>query len=325
MNVRVIPRLDIKGPNLVKGVHLEGLRVLGKPEDFAHYYYETGADELLYMDAVASLYGRNSLVDIIKRTAKEIFIPLTVGGGLRSVDDIRTVLRAGADKVSINTAAIHRPELIREASRTFGSSTIVVSIEAIKRTDDTYECYTDYGRETSGIDAFEWAVQAARLGAGEMLVTSIDHEGTGKGFDLELTRRIAESVSIPVIACGGAGKVGHIYDVITQGKADAVSVASILHYNYVKHCQYDDTDFSKEGNIEFLRRGGTSFSKIQDAGLPEMKEYLIEHGIACRYQADGPRGIDRWTREMKDGRDGTNQGCDRRLRSGQPFQCQACM
>src|SRR6185503_14449232 len=143
MNVRIIPRLDIKGPNLVKGIHLEGLRVLGKPEHFARYYYENGADELIYMDAVASLYGRNSLVDIIERTSREIFIPLTVGGGLRSVDDIRTVLRAGADKVSLNTAAIRRPELIREAARAFGSSTIVVSIEAIRRPDGSYEAYTD--------------------------------------------------------------------------------------------------------------------------------------------------------------------------------------
>ena len=143
----MIPRLDIKGPNLVKGVHFEGLRVLGKPEQFARHYYETGADELLYVDVVASLYGRNSLLEIVERTAKEIFIPLTVGGGLRSVHDIRSVLRAGADKVSINTAAIHRPELIREAVTAFGSSTLVVSIEAIKNQDGRYECYTDYGRK----------------------------------------------------------------------------------------------------------------------------------------------------------------------------------
>jgi cyclase len=173
---------------------LEGLRVLGKPEQFARHYYETGADELLYIDVVASLYGRNSLLAIIERTATEIFIPLTVGGGLRTVDDIRSVLRAGADKVSINTAAIKRPELIREAATAFGSSTVVVSIEAIKKSDGTYECYTDYGRERTGVDAFEGANRAAELGADELFVTSIDREGTGKGFDLELTRRISESV-----------------------------------------------------------------------------------------------------------------------------------
>lgn len=286
MNVRIIPRLDIKGPNLVKGIHLEGLRVLGRPEDFARYYYETGADELIYQDAVASLYGRNSLLDIVEKTSKEIFIPLTVGGGLRSVDDIRTVLRAGADKVSINTAAIKRPELIREASRAFGSSTIVVSIEAIRKPDGTYECYTDYGRERSAVDAFDWAMRAVELGAGELLVTSIVREGTGEGFDLELTRRIAENVPIPVIASGGAGKTSHVYDVIAQARADAVSVASILHYNFIRQREYQEDDFSTEGNVEFLqgRRGVRGFSKIHDATLTEIKEYLRRHGVECRYQ-----------------------------------------
>ena len=283
MNIRIIPRLDIKGPNLVKGIHLEGLRVLGKPERFARYYYENGADEMIYMDAVASLYGRNSLLEIVERTSKEIFIPLTVGGGLRSVDDIRTVLRAGADKVSINTAAVRRPELIREASRAFGSSTIVVSIEAIKKPDGTYEAYVDYGRQSTGVDALEWAVRATELGAGELIVTSIDREGTGQGFDLELTRKIAESVPIPVIASGGAGKVSDIYDVVTKGKADAVSLASILHYHSIRHSKYEDQDFSSEGNVEFLRLG-REFSKIQDATLLEIKEHLTKQGIECRYQ-----------------------------------------
>ena len=204
MSVRIIPRLDIKGPNLVKGIHLEGLRVLGKPEQFARYYYEQGADELLYMDVVASLYQRNSLLEIVARTAREIFIPMTVGGGLRNLEDIREVLRAGADKVSLNTAVIGRPELIREAAHQFGSSTIVVSIEAIKNRDGSYEAYTDNGRESTGVDALEWALRAVELGAGELLVTSIDREGMGNGFDLELTRTIAESVPVPVIACGGA-------------------------------------------------------------------------------------------------------------------------
>ncbi len=166
MTIRIIPRLDIKGPNLVKGIHFEGLRVLGKPEYFARYYYENGADELLYMDAVASLYGRNSLLDIVEKTAREIFIPLTVGGGLRSVEDIRAVLRAGADKVSLNTAAIARPELIREASRAFGSSTIVVSIEAIRMPNGQYEAYVNYGRDRTNINVFDWAKQAVELGAG---------------------------------------------------------------------------------------------------------------------------------------------------------------
>lgn len=284
MNIRLIPRLDIKGPNLVKGVHMEGLRVLGKPESFARFYCEQGADELIYMDAVASLYGRNSLLEIVERTSKEIFIPLCVGGGLRSVDDIRTVLRAGADKVSINTAAVRRPELIREASRAFGSSTIVVAIEAIRRSDGRYEAYVDYGREKTGVDAFDWALQAVDLGAGELVVTSIDREGTGKGFDVELTRRISESVPIPVIAHGGAGSATDICDVIVNGRADAVNIASILHYNFIKHGDQIRHDFSTEGNIEFLKRGAI-FSKIQDVTLREIKAELSRLGVECRAES----------------------------------------
>jgi imidazole glycerol-phosphate synthase subunit HisF len=280
LHVRVIPRLDIKGPNLVKGVHLEGLRVLGKPECFARYYYEQGADELIYMDVVASLYGRNSLLHIIERTAKEIFIPLTVGGGLRTIDDIRTALRAGADKVSLNTAALHSPELIKEASLRFGSSTIVISIEAKKQANGAYEAYTDNGREKTGVNVFEWAVRAAELGAGEIFLTSVDCEGTGKGFDLELTRRVAQSVPIPVIACGGAGKISDVYEVVSQGQADAVSLASMLHYNYIRQ-NYTDDDYTSEGNIEFLR-SGRGFSKVEGATLPEIKHYLQQHNILCR-------------------------------------------
>lgn len=284
MQVRIIPRLDIKGPNLVKGVHFEGLRVLGKPERFARYYSEQGADELIYMDAVASLYGRNSLADIVERTSREIFIPLCVGGGLRNVDDIRAILRAGADKVSINTAAVARPELIRDASRAFGSSTIVISIEAIRRPDGSYEAYTDYGRQRSGKDAVAWAEQAVGLGAGELVVTSIDREGTGDGYDLELTRRIAELVPVPVIAGGGAGNADHLCEVVREGRADAVSLASILHYNRVRHGGDEEADFASEGNTEFLKRGG-SFGRIQDVSLRDLKRALHEAGIECRYEA----------------------------------------
>ena len=283
MSLRIIPRLDIKGPNLVKGIHLEGLRVLGKPERFARYYYQHGADELIYMDVVASLYQRNSLLDIVSRTAREIFIPLTVGGGLRTIDDIRNILRAGADKVSLNTAAIHRPELITEAAHQFGSSTIVVSIEAIKKPDGSYEAYTDNGRESTGTDVFKWAVQAAELGAGELLVTSVECEGTGQGFDLELTRRISESVSIPVIACGGGGNISHVTEVADTGRADAVCLASMLHYEFLEHHDPAD-DFSEEGNIEYLknRRGYQGYSKVQQASLSDIKEYLLLNGISCR-------------------------------------------
>lgn len=279
-NIRIIPRLDIKGPNLVKGIHLEGLRVLGKPEQFARYYYEQGADELLYVDVVASLYERNSLLPIIERTAKEIFIPLTVAGGLRTIEDIRTVLRAGADKVALNTAAIRHPAIIKEASTKFGSSTIVVSIETIKQSDGRYLCYTDNGREYTGVDALEWAVKVFELGAGEILLTSIDQEGTGGGYDLELTRKVAQSVPIPVVACGGAGKLEHIKDVIQEGRADAVSLASLLHYDFVERHPLEG-DFEEEGNLEY-RKSGRKFLKVEPTSLENIKSYLTEYGVPCR-------------------------------------------
>jgi imidazole glycerol-phosphate synthase subunit HisF len=279
--VRIIPRLDIKGPNLVKGIHLEGLRVLGKPEDFAQHYYETGADELIYMDVVASLYGRNSLIEIIKKTAKEIFIPLTVGGGLRTIDDIKTVLRAGADKVSLNTAAVNNPQIIRDASKIFGSSTIVVSIEAIRQTDGSYKAFTNNGREHTGLDVYEWAVQVAELGAGEIMLTSVDREGTGMGYDLELVKKVTELVPIPVIACGGAGRMEHIKEAIVNGKADAVSLASILHYDFVQHKTIDEGAYFVEGNLEYIMSGRT-FSKIKPASLQQVKSFLLEHRMPCR-------------------------------------------
>ena len=288
MNIRVIPRLDIKGPNLVKGIHLEGLRVLGKPEDFARFYYQNGADELIYQDAVASLYGRNSLLEIVEKTASEIFIPLTVGGGLRSVEDIRAVLRAGADKVAINTAAVERPELIREAALAFGSSTIVVSIEAIRKPDGSYEAYVDYGRESTGADAYEWALRAVELGAGELLVTSINQDGTGSGYDVELTRKIAEAVPTPVIALGGAGQLEHIYDVISEGRADAVSLASMLHYEFIHQYRYAESDYQAEGNIEYLqgKRGQLGRKNIEATTISKIKECLIEQGVKCRPQKE---------------------------------------
>lgn len=281
MNIRVIPRLDIKGPNLVKGIHLEGLRVLGKPEQYARHYYENGADELIYMDVVASLYNRNSLHDIISRTAKEIFIPLTVGGGLRSIEDIRDVLRAGADKVSLNTAAINNPEIIRKAAEIFGSSTIVIAIEAIKQPDGTYQAFTDNGREYTGKDVFVWAKQVEELGAGEILLTSVDKEGTGLGYDLELTQKVAKAVSIPVVASGGAGQLSHVSSIISDGFADAVTIASMLHYDVVKN-HTRELEQLEEGNIEYLK-SGRSFSKFQTSNLQEIKAHLLDSGLECRH------------------------------------------
>ncbi|RAU23562.1 imidazole glycerol phosphate synthase subunit HisF [Paramagnetospirillum kuznetsovii] len=230
-HLRLIARLDIKAPNLIKGIHLEGVRVVGNPQTFAQRYYDQGVDELLYVDAVASLYGRNSLTDLVRHTAENVFIPITVGGGLRSVDDVRAMLRAGADKVAINTAAVARPDLIREVAETFGSQCMVVSIQAKRQTDGRWEALTDGGREHSKLDAIHWARQAQDLGAGEILLTSVDQEGTQKGFDLALTRAVAEAVTIPVIASGGMGKLDHLDAVVGEGKADAVAMAHVLHYD----------------------------------------------------------------------------------------------
>ena len=280
--IRIIPRLDIKGPNLVKGIHLEGLRVLGKPEDFARYYYENGADELFFQDTVASLYDRNSLHDIITKTAKEIFIPLTVGGGLRTIDDIRNVLRAGADKVAINTAAIKNPHFIREASLKFGSSTIVVAIEAIKNTDGKYLAFSDNGREYSGLEVVAWAQKAEELGAGEIVITSVDKEGTGEGYDLELIKSVSEAVSIPVIAHGGASSPKNIVQAILFGNADAVTIASILHYSVMQTFGSISSDYKAEGNISFLNSGKTP-KKITPSSLQEIRSALINAQIPTRF------------------------------------------
>jgi imidazole glycerol-phosphate synthase subunit HisF len=285
--IRIIPRLDIKGPNVVKGVHLEGLRVLGRPELFAARYYEEGADELLYMDTVASLYGRNSLAEIVERTAGQIFVPLTVGGGLRSVEDVRSILRAGADKVAINTAAVANPRLISEVADAFGSQCMVLSVEARRLPTGAYECMTDNGRENSGREVAAWVEEAVRLGAGEILLTSVDREGTGKGYDLELTRLIADAADVPVIACGGAGSVEDVQRAIVEGHADAVCMASILHYGALQSMQH--ADYGGEGNVDFLKRKIPVAARsehgrrgIEPVSLVELKRRLRELGSACR-------------------------------------------
>ncbi len=232
MNVRIIARLDIKGPNLIKGINLEGLRVVGNPQEFARKYYADGVDELIYLDAVASLYNRNNLRDIVRYTTREVFIPLTVGGGIRSVEDAREILRSGADKIAINTAAVKNPGLIREISLRFGSQCMVLSIQA-KKKGDSWEVYTDSGREHTGLDVVEWAVQAQQLGAGEVFLTSVDRDGTGRGFDLDLIKAVNSKVSIPVIASGGLGSCEHFVEVVKKANAGAVAVAKSLHYNQI--------------------------------------------------------------------------------------------
>lgn len=229
--IRLIARLDVKAPNLIKGVNLEGLRVVGDPHAYARKYYEAGIDEIIYMDIVASLYGRNNLTDVIKRTINDVFVPITVGGGIRSVDDAREILRSGADKVAVNTAATKRPEIITEIARRFGTQCMVLSIEAKRKEPGRWEAYTDNGRETTGLDVVDWARRGAELGAGEILLTSVDQEGTRAGFDLELVAAVSGAVNIPVIASGGMGTLDHMVAVVKDAKASAFAMADILHYN----------------------------------------------------------------------------------------------
>ena len=278
--IRIIPRLDIKGPNVVKGIHLEGLRVIGQPAEIARYYYMAGADELFFMDTVASLYERNSLGEIISKTASEIFIPLTVGGGLRTLEDMAQALRAGADKVCLNTAAIKNPDLIKEASQALGSSTIVIAIEAIKESDGRYLAYTDNGREYTGVDVIDWAKRVEELGAGEIVITSVDREGTGKGFDIELIKSVSENSSIPGIAHGGAGKASDIVSAISEGSADAVAAASILHYDYILHNTSKAAN-KEEGNTEFIR-SGRAFHNLETADIGKIKAEMERNGVLVR-------------------------------------------
>lgn len=244
-NIRIIPRLDIKGQNLIKGVHLEGLKVIGSPQEYATKYYEQGADELIYVDSVASLYGRNHLSEIIQRACENIFIPLTVGGGIRSVTDVRNVLRIGADKVAINTAAVNKPELISQIANEFGSQCLVLYIEAKKISFNSWEVFTDNGRESSGKDVVNWIKQAIKLGIGEILLTSIDKEGTKKGFDYDLIKAVTSFSTVPVIANGGMGNLKDGVEAIKNFGADAISMSSILHYEINKLSQIRESLLSE--------------------------------------------------------------------------------
>ena len=228
---RVIARIDVKNEHAIKGIHLEGLRKVGDPNDLAKKYYDSGIDEIVFMDAVAAYYDRNNLSHIIEKACQDVFVPITVGGGIRTISDIQKALNAGADKVAINTRAVQDPSFIEEASKIFGSQCIVASIEAKKISEGRWEAYVENGREPTGLDAIEWSMRLMKLGAGEIMLTSIDAEGTKKGFDLELNNAVAAAVTIPVIASGGAGKATHIEKLLMSSSVDAVAVASILHYN----------------------------------------------------------------------------------------------
>lgn len=228
---RIIPCLDVHNGRVVKGVNFVNLRDAGDPVEIAAAYDRAGADEVVFLDITASSDARNTVVDMVRRVAEKVFIPFTVGGGIRTVEDFKVLLREGADKISINSSAINNPSLISEAADKFGSQCVVVAIDARRREDGSgWNIYKNGGRIDVGIDAVEWAMQAERLGAGEILLTSMDCDGTKAGYDLELTRAIAEHVSIPVIASGGAGTKEHFYDALTAGKADAALAASLFHY-----------------------------------------------------------------------------------------------
>ncbi|GAA0612207.1 MULTISPECIES: imidazole glycerol phosphate synthase subunit HisF [Thalassospira] len=248
---RLIARLDVKAPNLIKSINLEGLRKLGNPASFAEEYYKQGVDEIIYMDVVASLYQRNGLGDIVRSTTENVFIPITVGGGIRSADDVGEMLRCGADKVAINTAAVRRPDLISELANIYGSQCIVLSVEAKKVGPRTWEAYTDNGREKTGLDVVEWAKKATALGAGEVLITSVDREGTRKGFDIELIQAVSSTVDVPVIASGGMGDTNDMIAAFELGKAEAVAMADVLHY--------------KRMSVEDVR------AKALEAGIPVRK------------------------------------------------------
>ncbi len=247
---RIIPCLDVKGGRVVKGVSFVDLIDAGDPVESARAYEKQGADELIFLDITASHEERKTIIDVVEQTAAEVFMPLTVGGGIRTISDIRELLHAGSDKVSMNTSAIENPDLVQESAKRFGTQCIVVAIDAKRRTDGTpgWEVYTHGGRKPRGLDAVEWAVEAARLGAGEILLTSMDSDGTRDGYDLELTAAVASAVSIPIIASGGAGTLEHIYEAFSRGKADAALAASIFHFG----------EFTISETKEYLKKRGVA-------------------------------------------------------------------
>ncbi len=228
--VRVIARLDVKGAYVIKGIHLEGLRKIGDPVLLAKKYYEEGADEILFMDAVASLYERNNLFHIIEKACEQVFVPITIGGGIRTLADIHQALQSGADKIALNTAAVKNPALIIDAARTYGSQCIIGSIEA-KQKGKSWEAYIDTGREETGLDVVDWARKLQDLGCGEIMITSVDQDGTKKGFDVDLIHAVNDAISLPLIACSGAGKLNHFSTLAKSTSVGAIAAASIFHYN----------------------------------------------------------------------------------------------
>ncbi len=247
LSKRIIPCLDVKDGRVVKGVNFVNLRDAGDPVEIARKYSDEGADEICFLDITASHEERKTMIDVVERTAAEVFVPLTVGGGVRTIEDVRQLLLAGADKVSINTAAVNDPDFVKRASERFGSQCIVVAIDARRVSEGKWEVYTHGGRNPTGIDALEWAKKMEEYGAGEILLTSMDKDGTKSGYDIPLTRAVSRNVSIPVIASGGAGSLGHLSEGVSDGEADAVLVASIFHYG--EHTIRDAKEFMSSKGI----------------------------------------------------------------------------
>ena len=277
MTIRFIPRLDVKGSSLVKGINLEGLRVLGEPSIFAKYYYEYGADELIYQDVVASLHKKNTILDLIEATAKEIFVPLTVGGGVQLADDIKKILNAGADKVSINSAAIKNPEIINDFAEIFGSSTIIITIETLE-IDNEYYAFTDNGRVNSGKKVTDWIEEVQLRGAGEIILTSIKNEGKGKGSNQSLFQNLKDKVNIPFLNHGGFGSLDHIETAVKNG-IDGIVLSSMLHYDFLSNKM--NISKVKEGNQDFLKSGEQS-NRFEKISLPQIKKKLLEKGYNVR-------------------------------------------
>ena len=281
---RIISKIDVKSSNVVKGINLEGLRVLGKTWDFAKFYYENQIDELIYQDVVASLYGKNTLYDIIEKTAKNIFIPLTVGGGISNLEEISKILRCGADKVSINSAALKKPELIYNASRKFGKSTIVCSLE-IKIFNDEYYCYSDNGRNFSNIKAIDWIKKVVKLGAGELLITFIDTEGTGKGQDISFLTKIKKFVkNSKLISHGGIGSNLQVKDILKRADISGVAISSMFHYNYLNQINKQNKKLLNydEGNLDFLNRFYDSSINLENSSIQNLKFFLNKNKIKIR-------------------------------------------
>jgi cyclase len=276
---RIISRLDIKNNTLVKGIHLEGLRVLGDPKEFAFRYFEEGIDEIHYQDVVASLYDRNQLDDVIENTVKNIFVPICVGGGIRTLEDIDKLLKLGADKVVINSAAVKDPDFIKEATIKYGSSTIAVAIEAIRiNNGKDYKILTESGRQNTDLDILKWLEKIQKFGAGEIIVTSIDNEGTKKGYDIELCSIVKKNSNVPVIAHGGAGKIDDIIEVFKKTDVDAVSIATILHYNYLN---LDNQSNQNSGNYSFINKITKSKDSIAQT-INQIKSELEANDIKIR-------------------------------------------